>query len=57
MSTHGQVATRDYHLLYQRKKDIFWVTGKPQMPTQVLLGRDDAPDIKVLVLTLTTAGK
>lgn len=27
------------------------------MPTQVLLGRDDAPDIKVLVLTLTTAGK
>lgn len=46
MSTRGQVATRDHYHLYQRKKDLFSVTGKHQMPSQVLFGRKDAPEVR-----------
>lgn len=45
MSTRGQVAARDY-LLYQRKRDLFWITGKHEMPSQNLLERKDTLEVR-----------
>lgn len=46
MSTRGQVAARDYYLLYQRKRDLFCITGKHEMPSQNLLERKDTLEVR-----------